>query len=186
MPARSSYLAQDHFRIAWLGLYLASTSPCRSSTARALDMAALAHRADLGLLLRADGTRPDDAPEGKYLYVAAGSSRARTARRALPRPEVRRVRARHRRHVPGPREADLAPPPPRLRAVVRGDPEARPRRHVPAALARPERRRPLLRERDLPQPRHRRRPRLPRRAHRRRGLSSASSCPGFEETWRYG
>ena len=138
-----------------------------------------------GLLVRADGAGPDDRARGQVpVRRAAGSSRARKARdeRYLA-DEVREVRARHRDDVPGPGEADLAPPAPGLRAVLRRDPEARPRRHVPAALAGAERRRPLLRERDVPQPRDRRRPRLARRPDGRRGLprqapARASRRPG--------
>ena len=181
------YLAQDHYRIAWLGLYLAVDEPV--PILDRLELSTWLHspdRADLGLLLRADGTRPDDRARGQVpLRLRRDHPRRARQRRALHQPEVRRVRARHRRHVPGPREADLAPPPPRLRAVVRGDPEARPRRHVPAALAGAERRRPLLRERDVPQPRA-----SASTAPRAPGLTVVEDIlgkqlPGFEETWRY-
>ena len=132
------YLAQDHYRIAWLGLYLAVDEPVPILDRLELSTWLHAPTARIsGLLLRADGARPDDRARRASTSTSCGGiiPGAQRQGRALHQPEVRRVRARHRRHVPGPREADLAPPPPRLRAVVRGDPEAGPRRHVPAALA---------------------------------------------------
>ena len=57
------------------------------------------------------------------------------ARRGVGRRDVREVRGRAQDHVPRPRGVDLAPSPPRVRPHLRGDPEARTRRPVPAPLA---------------------------------------------------
>ena len=88
-------------------------------------------------------------------------------------------------HVPGARKAGVAQAAPRPQPLLRRDPEAGPRRPLPPSLARAERRRPLFRERDVPQPRDRGRPRLGRA-----GLTVVEDIlgkrlPGFEETWRY-
>src|SRR5262249_11801210 len=68
------------------------------------------------------------------------------------------------------RQAHLAPQAPGVRAVVRGHPEARPGRHLPAALARAQRGWPVLRQRDVPQPGGRHRPGRSGRGDRGRGL----------------
>ena len=124
-----------------------------------------------GFMFNQTAMDPTTAPPGTYLYVAAGSSPARRAsdERYLSRSSGS-SRTTSRRMYPG-----LAKPIWRrrhlvLRAVLRGDPEARPGRHVPAALAGAQRGRPVLRLRDVPQPRHRRRPRGAGRADRGRGL----------------
>ncbi len=149
----------------------------RARPARARHLAARAHVAGAGLPVRDDGARPVDGARGQ-VPVRHGRDRPRRARhrRALPARRIPEVRARHRHDVPGPGEADLAPPAHGLRAVVRGDPEAGPRRHVPAALAGAERRRPLVRERDVPQPRDRRRPRFARGPDGRRRTTWAGAC----------
>ena len=72
-----------------------------------------------GFLFEQTAYRPARrAPDGqvplrRWAAIIPG---AKGKRRALPARDVREVRARDRDDVPGPREADLAPPPPRLRA----------------------------------------------------------------------
>ena len=165
------FLAQPHFKVTWLGLYLATDEP-----------AAILDRKELGTWLHAPITRtpgfifeqtaydPSSAPAGKYLYVMGAvvpGSKGSDQRYLLEMFE--KFEQEIGIMYPVLAKPVVAPAAPRPQPVVRRDPEAGPRRHVPAALARAERRRPLLRERDVPQPRHRRRPRLTRRPHRRRG-----------------
>ena len=68
------HLAQDRFRIAWLGLYLASDEPVPiARPARALDVAA---RADVAASPASSSSRRRSTrrrrPAGKYLYVTGG------------------------------------------------------------------------------------------------------------------
>ena len=127
------HLAQDHFRIAWLGLYLAVDEPVRDPRpARALDLAPHADRARPRLLLRADRARPVDRAGGQVplRHRRDHPRRRRATTSASCVDDVREVRGRHRRRcTPGLAKPDLAAPAPGLRAVVRRDPEAGPRRH---------------------------------------------------------
>ena len=82
------YLAQDHFRIAWLGLYLAvERARADPRPARALDMAALPDgaRSRASSSSRRHSTRRP-RPRASTSTSAAGSSRARTARTSATSP----------------------------------------------------------------------------------------------------
>ena len=166
------HLAQDRFRIAWLGLYLAVDEPAPVLDRRELATWLHAPTSRVpGFLFEMTALDPSTAPEGKYLYVTGGivpGERGTDERFLLD--AFQKFEHDIGTMYPGLANADLAPPAHGLRAVVRGDPEAGPRRHVPAALQGAERRRPLVRERDVPQPRDRRRPRFARRPDGRRGL----------------
>ena len=161
------HLAQDQFRIAWLGLYLAADEPVPVLDRR--ELSTWLARARPRASRASSSSRPRwtrrPRPRASTCTSCGGIiPGAKGTRRALPRRDVRAVRARHRRRCT---RASRTPIWRRRHLVfepsLRRDPEARPGRHVPAALARAERRGPLLRLRDVPQPRHRRRPRRPRR-----------------------
>ena len=126
-PSRTS-------RSTWLGLYLATDEP-----------AAILDRKELGTWLHAPITRtpgflfeqtaydPSSAPAGKYLYVmGAVVPGAKGTDQPLPARDVREVRGGDRDHVPGAREAGLAPAAPRPQPLLRRDPEAGPRRPATA------------------------------------------------------
>ena len=114
------YLAQDHLRIAWLGLYLATErAGPRDRPARARHLAARARRARISrLLLQPDRDGPDDRrPRATTSTSPAGSSPARgRATSATSAQMFERFEDDLKTMYPGLREAVLAPPPPRARA----------------------------------------------------------------------
>ena len=67
------HLAQDKFRIAWLGLYLATDEPV--PILDRLELSTWLHTPTArvpGFLFEMTALDPTTAPEGKYLYVAGG------------------------------------------------------------------------------------------------------------------
>ena len=170
--AQIKFLAQDHLRISWIGLYLATREEVHALDPREISTWLHAPTSRLsGFCFNQSAMDPSTAPEGVNLMVAGGIIPGAQGARSDLRPgHVRAVRERPEDDVPGAEGRLLAPPAPGPRPVVRRDPEARAGRQVPAALAGAQRRRAVLRVRDVPVARHRRRPRRPCRPHRRRGL----------------
>ena len=125
----------------------ASTWPPRSRSTRSTRASSrpgcTRRRAALsGFMLQPVGDGPDDRA-GRRQPDGRGRHHPRAPRRATSRYLQRMFEAFEadlKTMYPGLRERLLAPPAPRPRPVLRRDPEARPRRHVPAALARAERR----------------------------------------------
>ena len=112
----------------------------RDRPARARDLAARSREPRVRLLLQPVGDGPAHRAGGRQpLRVRRNRSRVEGARCRLPAADVRALRGRPEGHVPGPARGILAPPSSRARPVLRRDPEARPRGHVPAALAGAER-----------------------------------------------
>ncbi len=71
--AQIKYLAQDKFRIAWLGLYLAVDEPVAFLDRRELSTWLHTPTARVsGFMFEMTALDPGTAPEGKYLYVAGG------------------------------------------------------------------------------------------------------------------
>ena len=185
------YLAQDHYRIAWLGLYLASNEPV--PILDRLELSTWLHSPTArisGFFFEQTALDPTTAPEGKYLYVCGG---------IIPGAHGRDERYISQKfdefeHDIGVMYPGLAKPIWRRRHLVFEPSFGVIQKPGLVGMYRPhwrapERRRPLLRERDVPQPRHRRRPRLPRRAHRRRGhprqeAARASRRPGATDGGR--
>jgi phytoene dehydrogenase-like protein len=67
------YLAQDHYRVAWLGLYLAVDEPAAIIDRK--ELATWLHApltGTPGFLFEQSAYDPATAPEGKYLYVMGG------------------------------------------------------------------------------------------------------------------
>jgi len=67
------YLAQDHYRVAWLGLYMAVDEPVAQIDRKELSTwlhAPLTHTP--GFLFEQTAYAPQTAPPGKYLYVMGG------------------------------------------------------------------------------------------------------------------
>jgi phytoene dehydrogenase-like protein len=68
-----TYLAQQHYKVAWLGLYLAVDEPVPIIDRK--ELAAWLHTPTArvpGFLFEQTGYDPDCAPPGKYLYVMGG------------------------------------------------------------------------------------------------------------------
>ena len=170
--AQIKYVAQDHLRISWLGLYLATHEPVCAIDPREIATWLHAPKSRLsGFFFNMTAMDPTTSPEGTNLFVAGGIIPGEKARdMGYVKRNARAVRGRPEDDVPGAQERLLAPPPPGPRPVVRRHPEARPGRPLPPALARAQRRGPVLRLGDVPLARHRRRPRRPRRPDRGRGL----------------
>jgi phytoene dehydrogenase-like protein len=71
--AQIEHLAQDRFRIAWLGLYLAVDEPAAILDRRELSTWLHTPTAGVsGFMFEMTALDPSTAPEGKYLYVAGG------------------------------------------------------------------------------------------------------------------
>jgi phytoene dehydrogenase-like protein len=71
--AQIRYMAQDKFRIAWLGLYLAVDEPAPVLDRRELATWLHAPTSHVpGFLFEMTALDPTTAPEGKYLYVVGG------------------------------------------------------------------------------------------------------------------
>jgi phytoene dehydrogenase-like protein len=71
--AQIEHLAQDRFRIAWLGLYLATDEP--APVLDRLELSTWLHAPTSrvpGFLFEMTALDPTTAPEGKYLYVMGG------------------------------------------------------------------------------------------------------------------
>jgi phytoene dehydrogenase-like protein len=71
--AQINHLAQDKFRIAWLGLYFAVDEPC--PILDRLELSTWLHTPTArvpGFLFEMTALDPSTAPEGKYLYVTGG------------------------------------------------------------------------------------------------------------------
>jgi phytoene dehydrogenase-like protein len=85
--AQIKHLAQDRFRISWLGLYLAVDEPVPQLDRR--ELATWLHTPTArvsGFMFEMTALDPSTAPEGKYLYVAGGiipGDRARDQRYLL-------------------------------------------------------------------------------------------------------
>ena len=94
--AQIRFLAQDHLRITWLGLYLATqgAGPRDRPAARSRHLAARAQEPRLGLLLQPVGDGPAHRAGGRQpLRVAAASfPGSKGARRRLPADDVRALR----------------------------------------------------------------------------------------------
>jgi protoporphyrinogen oxidase len=71
--AQIKHLAQDKFRIAWLGLYFAVDEPCPILDRRELSTWLHSPKARVpGFFFEMTSLDPSTAPEGKYLYVCGG------------------------------------------------------------------------------------------------------------------
>jgi len=71
--AQIRFLAQDVFRICWLGLYIAVDEPCPILDRRELSTWLHTPTARVpGFLFEMTSLDPSTAPEGKYLYVTGG------------------------------------------------------------------------------------------------------------------
>ena len=71
--AQIKFLAQDKFRIAWLGLYLAVDEPVPVLDRRELSTWLHTPTAGVsGFMFEQTALDPSTAPEGKFLYVAGG------------------------------------------------------------------------------------------------------------------
>jgi phytoene dehydrogenase-like protein len=71
--AQIKFLAQDVFRICWLGLYFAVDEPCPILDRRELSTWLHTPTARVpGFLFEMTSLDPSTAPEGKYLYVTGG------------------------------------------------------------------------------------------------------------------
>ena len=71
--AQIRFLAQDKFRIAWLGLYLAVDEPVPVLDRRELSTWLHTPTAGVsGFMFEQTALDPSTAPEGKFLYVAGG------------------------------------------------------------------------------------------------------------------
>lgn len=67
------YLAQDRFRVSWLGLYLATEEPAAAIDRKELSTWLHAPLTGTpGFLFEMTAMDPSTAPEGKYLYVMGG------------------------------------------------------------------------------------------------------------------
>ena len=141
------YVAQDHLRISWIGLYMATREETFALDPQGdLDLAARAEVAPQRLRVQPVRDGPDDRarrrePDGRGRHHPGREGQGPR----LPAAHVRALRGRHEDDVPGPEERLLAAPAPRPRPVLRRHPDARPGRHVPPALARAQRRGAVLR-----------------------------------------
>jgi phytoene dehydrogenase-like protein len=71
--AQIRHLAQDHFRVAWLGLYIAVDEPAAVIDRKELSTWLHTPKGRLpGFLFEQTAYDPSSAPEGKYLYVMGG------------------------------------------------------------------------------------------------------------------
>ena len=124
--AQIRFLAQDHLRISWLGLYLATKEPVHAIDARELATWLHTPKARVsGFMFNMTAMDPSTSPPGTNLYVAGGIiDGVQGQGRRLPDEDVRALRGRPEDDVPGPEGGLLAPPAPRARPVVRRDPEA--------------------------------------------------------------
>ncbi len=185
--AQIKHLARVEFRATWLGVYLATKEPIHALDPR--ELATWLHTPNLphaGFFFNMTAMDPSVAPEGSYLYVGGldiPGEKVRDVKWMLRGPGA--VREGPGDHVPGPRPGVLAPAPPRPRARSRRDPEAEPRRAVPTALARPERRGPVLRLGHVPLARRRRRPGGSRRPDRASRTILGRRLATFGDGWRY-
>ena len=190
--AQIRHLAQDHFRVAWLGLYLAVDEPVAVIDRKELSTWLHTPKGRLpGFLFEQTAMDPSSAPEGKYLYVMGGVI-----------PGARGTDERYLREAFATFEEDigvmypgLAKPSWRRRHLVYDPSFGVIQKPGLVGVYRPHWRAPnvdglYFAERDLPQPRDRRRPRRPGRADRRRGhprpaASPDSRRPGGTEMARY-
>ena len=156
--AQIRFLARDELRVAWAGLYIATDEPVFALSERELfDLVPRPGHRRARLLLQHDRHGPDGLAAGH----PPARRRQRLPRREGPRPglpgaPLRGLRGGAVDDVPGPAALHLAPPPPGLRPRLRRHPEAGAGGRLPAPLARAQRRGAAVRQRDLPQPGHRR------------------------------
>ena len=150
---RSATSPRTQLRISWVGLYMATREETFALDPREIStwLHAPTSRALSGFAFNQSAMDPTTAPDGVNLMVAGGIiPGAKATRPRLPPAHVRGLRGRPEDDVPRAEERLLAPPAPRPRPVLRRHPEARPGRHLPAPLARAERRGAVLRVRDVP------------------------------------